>query len=357
MRSYLLVAVLLLAPFALADQITLKNGDRLTGTIVKYDGKALTFKSDLAGQVTIPWDSVTGVTSTNPLSVGLKGGQVLVGPVTTAQDGKLQVATQSAGTVAAAHDSVEVIRNKDEQAAYDAQSDHYRNPRLVDLWTGALDLGYAQSHGNSNTENFTINSLADRATSRDKIEVHYQQIFARSDATGTRVTTANAKRGGLAYNLNVAPKLFVFGSVDLETDQFQALDLRFSPAGGVGYHILKNEKTAFDAMLGASLDREFFSTGLNRTFGEVLLGEELTHKIGAASTLHEKLVFYPNMSDTGQYRMNFDSTFATAIRKWLSWQISLSDRYLSDPLPGFKTNDVLFTTGVRLNFTNATVGK
>lgn len=357
MRSNLLVAVLLLAPFALADQVTLKNGDRLTGTVIKYDGKNLTFKSDLAGQVTIGWDSVTGVTSTNPLNVGIKGGQMVVGPVTTGPDGRLQVATQAAGTVAAAHDSIEVIRNKDEQAAYDAQIDHYRNPRLVDLWTGSLDLGYAQSHGNSNTENFTINALADRATSRDKIEVHYTEIFAKTDATGSSVTTANAKRGGISYSLNVQPRLFVFGSTDLETDQFQALDLRFSPAGGAGYHVVKNDKTAFDAMLGASLDREFFSTGLDRTFGEVLLGEELTHKFSATSQLHEKLSFYPNLSDTGQFRMNFDSTFATAIRKWLSWQISFSDRYLSDPLPGFKTNDVLFTTGVRLNFNTATVSK
>jgi putative salt-induced outer membrane protein YdiY len=357
MRSILPVAVLLFAPFVFADQVTLKNGDRLTGNIVKYDGKNLVLKSELAGDVTIAWTNVTGITSSTPLTVGLKGGQILVGPVTTNANGALQVTTEGAGTVSAARESVETIRNKDEQAAYQAQIDHYRNPRLVDLWTGSLDLGYAQSHGNANTQNFTLNAIADRATTRDKMEVHYTSIFAKSDATGPSVTTADAKRGGISYNLNLAPRYFVFGAVDLETDQFQALDLRFSPAGGGGYHVIKTERTALDAMLGGSLDREFFSTGLDRTFGEVLVGEEFTHKFGTVTALHEKLSFYPNLSDTGQYRMNFDATYVMALRKWLSWQVSLSDRYLSDPLPGFKTNDVLFTTGVRLSFTNASVTK
>jgi putative salt-induced outer membrane protein YdiY len=322
----------------------------LSGTIVKYDGKNLIMKSEFAGQVTIPWDAVTAITSTDPLNVGLKGGQVLIGPVTTAADGKIQIATQGAGAVSAARDSIEVIRSKDEQAAYQAEIDRFRNPRLVDLWIGNLDLGYSESHGNSNTQNFTLNSNASRSTPRDKITVNYTSVFAKSDASGPSLTTANAKRGGLAYNLNVAPRWYAFGSVDLESDQFQSLDLRFAPAGGGGYHFIKTGKTAFDGQLGASLNREFFSTGLNRTSGEVVLGEELTRKLSGSSSFHEKLIFYPNVSDSGNYRMNFDANLVTAIRKWFGWQFSISDRYLSNPVAGKKSNDVLFTTGVRLTF-------
>jgi len=60
----------------------MKNGDRLSGAIVKYDGKNLILKSEFAGQVTIPWDAVTAITSSDPLNVGLKDGQMLVGVVT-----------------------------------------------------------------------------------------------------------------------------------------------------------------------------------------------------------------------------------------------------------------------------------
>jgi hypothetical protein len=51
------------------------------------------------------------------------------------------------------------------------------------------------------------------------------------------------------------------------------------------------------------------------------------------------------MSNVGVYRFQLDATAATRLKTWLSWQVTYSDRYLSDPLPGLKKNDVLLSTG------------
>ena len=335
---------------AWADQVGLKNGDRLTGSIVTSDGKNLVFKAEFAGTVTIPWDAVASITAPGPVYIGLKDGQTIVGAVATS-DSQFSVTTQAAGVVTAAKDSVQFIRSKEEQAAYDAQIDRYRNPRLIDLWTGNLDLGYAGTAGNAQTQSFSVSANANRATSRDKIGVYYTSLFANNKVSGDRVTTANFKRGGISYDLNVFKKMFVFGSVDLETDEFQNLDLRFVPAGGIGYHVVSTENTQFDLKFGAAGNREFFSTGLDRTSAEMLAGEELVHKFTKTTSIQERLIFFPNLSDTGEYRMNFDTTLATAIRKWLSWQLTVSDRYITNPVPGRKTNDILVSTGVRLTFT------
>jgi putative salt-induced outer membrane protein len=327
----------------------LKNGDRLSGNIIKYDGKNMVLKSDLGGEVTIPWENVTGVTSTQVLNVTLKDGQHLVGTVTT--DGtKFNVATKQAGNVTADRASVQYIRNEAEQKTYDTEIDRLKNPRLIDLWTGTMNLGFTQTAGNTETETFTLGANAIRQTTRDKITVSYTQIYSTSNASGPDLTTANAKRGEIDYNVNVSPKAFVFGLVDLENDQFQSLDLRFAPAGGAGYHAIKNANTTFDLSVGASLDKEFFTGGVDHSFGEVLFGEELTHKFNKTVSMHENLVLFPNLSNTGNYRVNFDISGAAAIRKWLAFQVSASDRYLSDPLPGRKTNDILFTTGLKLTF-------
>ena len=48
--------------------------------------------------------------------------------------------------------------------------------------------------------------------------------------------------------------------------------------------------------------------------------------------------------------MNFDLTAVTAIKKWLGWHITFSDRYVSDPAPGRLKNDVILSTGFRLSF-------
>jgi hypothetical protein len=47
---------------AWADQVVMKNGDRVTGTIVKQDGKTITIKTDNFGVVTAPWDKVASLT-------------------------------------------------------------------------------------------------------------------------------------------------------------------------------------------------------------------------------------------------------------------------------------------------------
>jgi len=61
MKRILVFFLSLSACTAWADQITLKNGDRVTGAIVKKDGGNLTIKTDLMGVVTVAWDQVTDI--------------------------------------------------------------------------------------------------------------------------------------------------------------------------------------------------------------------------------------------------------------------------------------------------------
>jgi putative salt-induced outer membrane protein len=344
-----LYTCLMLGSVVFADQITLKNGDRLTGSILKNDGEKLTMKTELAGEVTVPWEAVTAIATSEAVHIELKDGQHVVGALNM-DEGRIQVSTAETGSVSASRDSVKFIRSKAEQAAYDAEIDRYRNPRLVDLWGGFLDLAFATTQGNAETSTFTLGGEASRITTRDKISVRYTSLYARSDASGESITTANAKRGGITYNLNLSPRWFTFGSVDLEFDEFQNLDLRFVPAGGLGAHMIRRERTTLDFQLGAAANREFFSTGLRRTSGEVLLGEEFIHQFNDRTSVRQKMVVFPNVTDGGSYRVNFDTSAVAALNRWLSWQFTASNRYLSNPVPGRKKNDILFTTGVRLTF-------
>ena len=57
----LTLRLLLLLPLAFAlhaDQVVLKNGDTITGSIVKKDGDKLTIKSEFLGEVSMPWTAV-----------------------------------------------------------------------------------------------------------------------------------------------------------------------------------------------------------------------------------------------------------------------------------------------------------
>jgi len=343
--------VVFLAPPIFADQITLKNGDRMSGTIVSSDAKTLVLKTEYADAVTIKWDFVQQIESSQPLYVGTKGGQVIVGPVTTS-DSTLAVATKESGSVAVAKADVTSLRNADEEKKAEAALDRLQHPRLADLWTGSLDTGFGLVTGNSQSSNFTFGLNAVRTTTRDKITYYTTSAFARSTVKGVTATTAQAIAGGIRYDLNVSDKSFAFGTVDLFNDRFQALDLRTVLGAGGGYHAIKNARTSLDLLVGGTFNREFFTT-FNRSSAEVLLGETFTRKFFASSAVNEALFFYPNLSSTGNYRSTFSLGLVTRLTKLLSWQTSFNDYYLSDPPPGKKTNDLLLSTGLRLTFGTA----
>jgi putative salt-induced outer membrane protein len=343
-----LLFVLFASVFVLqADELMMKNGDKLSGKILQFDGKVITIKSDYAGVVTITWDAVASVTSTQPLSVAVQGGQVVVGPVTTADD-KLTVQTATAGPVTEPRAAVTTIRNLDEQAAYEAHEALYRHPRLVDLWVGNASLGYAKATGSTKTSNLNISATATRATDRDSTTVFFTSLYATDGSSGKKVTTANANRGGFLYQFNLTPRFYVYAGSGFESDQFQQLDLRFTPGGGVGYHVIKNEATLFDVFAGGNYNKEYYYNNVNRSSAEIQVGEDLLHKFSKATSVHERLTFFPNVTDGGQYRMNFDLSFDTKLRKWLAWQIAVSDRYISNPVPGTTTNNLIITTGINL---------
>src|SRR5271165_173918 len=321
-RSFLAgVFLCVCATGALADQITLKNGDRLTGTIVSSDAKTLLLKTDFAGDVTLQWDAVTAIVSTQALHLGLKDGQTIVGTVATT-DSKFEVATKETGPVSATKDAVVSVRNDAEQKAYDDQIERLRHPHLTDFWSGLLDTGLSLTRGNSQSLTFSLSGKAARTTDRDKISVYSTAIYSDSTVNGVSSTTAHAIRGGIRGDLNVSEHLFVFGFTDFEYDQFQDLNLRNVLGGGMGYHLINNKRTTFDVFGGGSYNQAFYGAlaatatepampSVTSKTGEIVLGETFNSKLNSRTTVTEQFSIYPNISNTGNYRFQFDTTIAT----------------------------------------------
>lgn len=361
MRRSILCVVLFLsmAAAAAADQVTLMNGDRLTGVIVSADGKTLVMKCEFIGDVNVNWDAITAIESSQNLNLTLKDGKRVSGKVTT-QDGKLVVA--SAAPVS--KDTITAVRNDAEQSAFDVETEKMAHPRINYFWGGILDTGLALTSGNSSTLSYTLATKAVRETPRDKLTVYTAYVFANDNSTPPSRTTANDLRSGVRGDLNLTPKVFVFAFADYESNELQHLNLRQVYGGGFGYHVIKNANTAFDVFGGGSYDRDSFGgyalTNPVRVFrgqitnsAEIVVGEELNSNIGSRTTVSERFVFFPNMSNTGQFRYQFNANSATVIKKWLSWQVTFADSYLSSPPVGLQSTDILLTTGLRVNWGKA----
>lgn len=341
-----LLLTVLISYSVFADQLVMKNGDRLSGTIEKSDDKSLVIKTDYAGEVTVQLSAVQELNSTAPLHVGLKNGQTLVGPVTS-ENGNLAVATNS-GKVEASKDRVSVIRNEAEQTTYEKSL----NPGWGEGWAGGVNFGFALTRGNSQTKNLSLAFTAARKTLHDKLSLYANSVFATNDAPGaTPSTSADAKQGGIRYDHDVTPRLFAFVSGDFQSDALQTLNLRSVFGGGLGFHVIKAEATTLDLLGGANYTHESYDA-FSRNLAAITFGEEFMHKLHKSTVLTQTFYFYPDLSETGEYRGTFSFGTVTKLSKWLGWQNAFSDIYVSNPPLGKKQNDILLTTGLNVSFTH-----
>jgi putative salt-induced outer membrane protein len=363
---FVLIAFLGVASAGFADQITLKNGDHLTGTIVKSDGKTLVLHTEFAGDVTVQFGAITQITTEKELHVTTSDKKTVVGPVTTS-DGKIEVATKVGGTVEVPPANVVLIRNDAEQAAYDKSL----HPGLLHGWNGGANVGFSVARGNSETENLALALNAVHPTLNDKITIYLNSIDTQNQLS-TPSTVANLIQGGFRYDRNINPKMFGFGAADFMSNALQDLDLRAVYTGGLGYHAIKSDKTVMDFLAGLNYTHETYSNGppvlptppataptglytsygVTNKFAALTLGEELMHKAGKTTVLTQKLYFFPDLSNTGSYRMTFDFGTVTKISKWLGWQNQFGDIYVSNPPATAKKNDLILTTGLNFSFTH-----
>ena len=326
------------------DQVILKNGDIISGAIVKKDGGKLTMKTEFLGDVSMPWTAVKSIRSDELLTVELPGGDRVAGKVTTSGD-TLEVVTSS-GQRPAPLAAVGAIRNQVEQQAWE----RLQHPSLLGLWTGFVDTGLALARGTARADTLTTNVVATRVTTTDKISVTVNQIYGNARVNGVTSEVANAIRGNWAYNRNITPKLFLTTLNAYEHDQFQYLDLRFVAGGGLGWNAIKGERTTLAVSGGGDYERESFTKAPVRNSGEVNFGDDFVHKFSGVTSVTQNFRFFPNLSETGHYRFNFDLGALTALNRWLGWHVTATDNFLSNPVFGRQRNDLVISTGLRISF-------
>jgi len=358
-----LITVLGLSSAVFADQVTLKNGDRLTGTVVKSDGKTLVLHTEAAGDVTFKFEDVQEIKSDEDLHISLKDGKTAVGQVTTT-DGKLEIATKNAGTVEAPKDDVALIRNDAEQTAYDKSL----HPGLMHGWNGGVNVGFSVARGNSQTENLALAFNAIHPTLNDKITLYASSINTKNDLA-TPSDVASLEQGGIRYDRNLNPRLFAFAGADFMANALQFLDLRAVYSTGFGFHAIKSDTTILNFLGGVNYTHETYSNGpvvvgsippvytsygKTNKFVALTLGEEVNHKIGKGTVITQNLYFYPDLQDTSQYRWTLNFGSVTKISKWFGWQNQFGDIYVTNPPLSAKKNDMVFTTGLNIVFTPST---
>jgi putative salt-induced outer membrane protein YdiY len=324
----------------------MKDGDRITGKIMKKDGNAVTVASKNFGTVKLNWTDIESVTGQESLNVVLPGDQTVKGAL-KAEQGRVEV-VGTGRTVEATE--VVAIRNDAEQKAYE----RLLRPGILDLWAITGSLNFAGTQGNAETSTITTPLNFARASRTSSTRAYFNSIRSRATINNSNQQTAEAVRGGWGYDRNLSPRLFANFFNDYEYDRFQSLDLRVVLGTGLGYRAWNSERGKLSLVAGAAWNRESFSPAgkpaFTRNSTEAYWGDDFAYKLNSRTSLTQGFRMFNNLSNTGAYRVNFDIGASTALTKWLNWNIALSNRYLSNPVAGRLNNDFLYSTGLGFRF-------
>jgi putative salt-induced outer membrane protein YdiY len=344
MRLRLCVAVLLTSLAwlpAAADQVTLTNGDRLSGSIVELSSERLRIKTEFLGELSIPRKAIASFTAEEPVHVTLTDKQVVVGTMTS-QDGSVEIQIEPE-PITVPRDDIQAVRSSDAQAAYEKSL----HPGFFDFWEFGANVGFS-TRGGGGTTTTSIAADAKRHTSKDEFTFHYQSLLEREQSGA--VVNDDKARASAIYKRDLSKRFYCFGATDFDYDALQNLNLRWVLGGGVGWHAVKKPRVRLDVGGGGALNQEFFEAEPTRRSVEALVGDELTLHLTDLTSFEERWYFYPNLSDPGQYRVQLSMSYVIRLNSWLSWQLRYGNHYLSDPPPGADKNDLLLTSGLRFSF-------
>jgi putative salt-induced outer membrane protein YdiY len=326
--ALLILLFLLSCTSALASQVVLKNGDKITGSVAASGQDGLTIKSALIGDVKIPWKAVERAKI----------------------DEKVFIPAELRGNKRVADPAPSLNPPKPDGAKALAQTPPPAGLDLFRHWTGSIDPGFTLTEGNANNRTVNIGVNAIHTVGTKKVQFSMNWLHTNTLAGAQDVTTAKALRSLSRYDYGLTKNVFAFGLGNWEYDRFQQLDLRNVMGSGLGWHAVQRKTFRMDLLSGGNFNREKFSTGYKRNYLEAMLDEDATYHPNDHFSLRTHIMVVPNLTLPGRFRSVVESTAVMGITKTIGYQVTLTDRYTSLNRPGVKPNDMVVTTGFHVAF-------
>jgi putative salt-induced outer membrane protein YdiY len=321
------LAALLVCAAARADEVQLRNGDKLTGTITEIAGGKLTIKTDLAGEVVVDTKDVTTFSTDDPVKLKLKSGERLdarVAPAATTQ----AVAIEPKGDVAI--DDVKQLQTGLRQ------------------WKGSIVAGAIISRGNSESDSFNLSANAVRRSEDDRLTLDGAYYLGRQEdpVTGDKFTSVDNWFAQGKYDYFATDQLYYYGVLRIERDRIAGLDLRVMPGVGVGYQWVESPDFNFSTEAGISYVYEDYETGGSDEHLAARLAYHVDKRINEKVTAFHNLEYLPSLERLDDYNILADAGLRATLTEKMFGEAKVEWRYDATPAPGAENNDLRFILGV-----------
>ncbi len=362
-------------PALLAEQqLMMKNGDHLTGTVMKREDGKIYFRSDLLGDIVAPANQVTIVEAPPPSAA-----QSLAGlppqpprepePSTPPIVGPVAPPTPVPETSGPRAPVVAVAPNRGPwwwpgwpSWPWVARPLYILKP-VVTRWTGKVEFGYGNELTNVRTVSTVVRAQADRNVGPDEVQLKALYLYGSSD----RVTTTDQDELDFRWRHNLDERWFTQALTSYSSDKIRLINTEFEQTADLGYRILTDARQTLDVGGGAMV-QYFDATGVEK--GSDYLGnafQDYTYKINGRYTFAEDAAIQysperrgrngvvatvgtPINTQSQNYDYKFHATLQGKVSNHLSLNLHFEYEYNNAVLDPHERADQRFTTTLGYGF-------
>ena len=300
-----------------ADTVVLRNGDRVVGEIESVDRDVVTYKTDDMGTITIKWDKIHRISSSRYFEVEVASGRRYYGSLAPGlQPGQVVVTVT---TFSDTLDGLEVVR-----IAPIGQS-------FWERLDGNISLGFTFQRANR-IRSLSLDANVKHRTQKRLTGLRVNTYFQGEDSNEptSRNTIALSEQRFLA-------RRYVFGGTgQLEQNEELDLELRALFSLGGGRFLKQSNHAALLVIGGLAFTNEQFvassaTTNLEAVFS---VGWEYYRRDTPKSDIQTTLQVYPNLTDWGRVRTDFQASVSHEFVKDFTTGFSLFDQLDNRPPSG-----------------------
>lgn len=338
-KSLLISAIAMLASLSVQaetvtptdDEIVLKNGSRLIGTVMVAKDGLVTLKTDFAGTLSISMDQIVSVNTRNPVVV-LLADETVLHPTSLIINQENLVLPDSAQT-------------------YPLEDLQAVNPEPWELgdgyrWTGSISFAWALQRGNTDSDELNFKLDPVWRSKRDRYTLNWS---GEQDETNGVESADNWLLIG-KYDYFLTDPNFVGLVVNAKKDKFQDLEIRYLIGPYFGSQFYDKPVFSLSGEIGFSYVTEEYIAAEEQQYGASIWSLNATSNyLGGKSALYFDQTGIWNLKDTSDVILN--TTFGLSFP--LMWDLEASAEMLFEYDSGAVegVDDLDQTYNIRLGYT------
>jgi hypothetical protein len=307
-----------------SDVVTLANGDRITGEVVRLERGRLEFKTDDAGTLNLEWDNLTSVVAARLVEVTTTDGRTFLGTLIRSVSRSI------------------AVRDNDETVTLPMSEVTLVMTIGRSFWRkldGSIDAGFSYTKSSGVAQlNLNTDTVYRKPRSQTRLTMSFTQT-ERDDGTG------DDDRGAIegSYLRYPWPRWFVTGVGRFESNKSLGLILRSQIGGAIGPRLVNSNRAQLTIGAGLAFnDEQGVDVGSTQNLEALLLFQSSYYTYDRPKTnVDVSVQYYPSLSNAGRQRLQLDTAAKREFWKDLFLSINAYDTLDSrPPSPDADKNDV-----------------